>query len=605
MSKRTSDQTNPPPVSSSRLTSQPTSNASSPGSLGSGRIFAPPLPEPHSALPGYLGSTSFTAVLTEHRNEIPFEPEDHPDPCPVLTVAPDRVQSGAEVLLFLYSFKHRQKLLNQFHLRTCNAIAPEVLVRATLASIERTFDEFDGHNLMPRLQKLATQIFRNTSRPMTSHPSMSVKEYCDSFTGENLRWEPIGNLFSIFGQQLVAKDHLLEQVVVATTICINYCDEASSANEILAYLQYNDIMLRTQQYGDSNYQAWRRVGDLVATVYAVGLHTDGEEHTRPFFLRQWRKGCFISVFYLDKMQASFFGRPPLINYRYCTMVPPLDLSDDVIIEGGDALNKAISELDGNGWNTHGARYRITPSLLRFKMAICREQTLELALGTDQPQDLVQKTQEIKEKICDVWESTPDQIRYDRRKNDDFHDAFLTIVYMYLNYLYTCFLLQRTLIKYTNTGQEELCDISRQTLAIVINLTSARHPMVDLDRHYSWIALSYGLPAASVLLLELLHQSHNPGPHNVELPRSELIRNLSVFISVLSWVSRPGHGNHQACKEAEKKLSRILDQLLDPQPVPAEMVHDVTSGLSSFLDWSNSNAWDFNTEYFSATDAFVQ
>jgi hypothetical protein len=184
-------------------------------------------------------------------------------------VAPDRVQSGAEVLLFLYSFKHRQKLLNQFHLRTCNAIAPEVLVRATLASIERTFDEFDGHNLMPRLQKLATQIFRNTSRPMTSHPSMSVKEYCDSFTGENLRWEPIGNLFSIFGQQLVvtpdndpefsqgsddprAKDHLLEQVVVATTICINYCDEASSANEILAYLQYNDIMLRTQQYGDSS-----------------------------------------------------------------------------------------------------------------------------------------------------------------------------------------------------------------------------------------------------------------------------------------------------------------------------------------------------------------
>jgi hypothetical protein len=97
--------------------------------------------------------------------------------------------------------------------------------------------------------------------------------------------------------------------------------------------------------------------------------------------------------------------------------------------------------------------------------------------------------EIKEKICDVWESTPDQIRYDRRKNDDFHDAFLTIVYMYLNYLYTCFLLQRTLIKCTNTGQEELCDISRQTLAIVINLTSARHPMVDLDRHYSWIVSS--------------------------------------------------------------------------------------------------------------------
>lgn len=160
------------------------------------------------------------------------------------------------------------------------------------------------------------------------------------------------------------------------------------------------------------------------------------------------------------------------------------------------------------------------------------------------------------------------------------------------------------MKNTNTGQESVCDISRQILSIVISITSTRTPMVDLDRHYSWIALTYGLPCASVLLLELLHQSHGPGPHNVKLPRSELIRNLSVFISLLSWVSRPGHGNYHTCKEAEKKLSQILDQLLDPQPVHAEMVDDVTSGLSSFLDWSNYNAWDFNTEYFPATDGFA-
>lgn len=95
---------------------------------------------------------------------------------------------------------------------------------------------------------------------------------------------------------------------------------------------------------------------------------------------------------MDKMQASFVGRPPLMNYRYCTIDPPLDLSDEVLVEGGEALSKAISELDSNGWNTHGGRYRMTPSRLRFQMAICREQTLELALGTHQPQELKQKTQ---------------------------------------------------------------------------------------------------------------------------------------------------------------------------------------------------------------------
>lgn len=89
-----------------------------------------------------------------------------------------------------------------------------------------------------------------------------------------------------------------------------------------------------------------------------------------------------------------------------------------------------------------------------------------------------------------------------------------------------------------------------------------------------------------------------------LPRAELVRNLSVFISMLSWVARPGHGNYRTCKEAEKNLSRILDQVLDPQPVHAEMVLDVTSELSSFLNWSNHNSWDFSSEYFPAANGFA-
>lgn len=94
--------------------------------------------------------------------------------------------------------------------------------------------------------------------------------------------------------------------------------------------------------------------------------------------------------------------------------------------------------------------------------------------------------DIRQGVRAVWESTPDHLRYDQRPRDDFHHGWLTIVYLYLNYLYTCFLLQRALIKHTNTGQESLCDISRQVLGIVNSITTMRNPMVDLDRHYSWI-----------------------------------------------------------------------------------------------------------------------
>ncbi|KAJ5953163.1 hypothetical protein N7454_000059 [Penicillium verhagenii] len=594
-------------------------SASSPGSLGSGRIFASL--EAQSALPGYLGSTSYTAILTEHRNEIPFEPEESSDSYPVLSVEPERARSGADVLLFLYNLSSRRTLVEKWYSRSWNAVIPSVVLDAMLDSVQEIFDGLNPSNLMPELQNLATQIFQNSSRAMKAYPSMTVKDYCASFTGRNTRWEALGNIFSVCGQQLMitpendpevsqgiedpqVKERLLEQLIGASTVCLGFCDQASSANELLAYLQYNDVMLRTQQYGDSSYEAWRRLGDLVATIYAAGIHLDTDSaENYPFFLRQWRRGCFISGFYIDKMMATFVGRPPLMNYRYCTLTPPLDLSDDVLIVGGDALDKAVSELDSNGWNTQGARHRMSPSRLRFRLAVAREKTLDIALGNPDIHDLVRRTNEIEEDVRKIWNATPDHLRYDRQSNDEFHHGWLTIVYIYLSYLYTCFLLQRALIKHTNTGQAALCDVSRRVLAIVVTITSQRSPMMDFAAHYSWIALTYGLPSASVLLVELLHQSHEPGPHNVALPRAEIIRNISVFISLLSWVSKPGHGNYHTCKEAEKKLSRILDQLLDPQPVQADMVHDVTSGLSSFLDWSNYNAWDF-TEYFPGAGGFA-
>lgn len=88
-----------------------------------------------------------------------------------------------------------------------------------------------------------------------------------------------------------------------------------------------------------------------------------------------------------------------------------------------------------------------------------------------------------------------------------------------------------------------------------------------------------------------------------LPRAEIIRNLSVFLSCLSWVPRPTYGNYQTCKEAEKKLSHILDQIIDPQPIQRDVFNDVTSGLDSFLDWYNPSNWDFNTDFLSSSDGF--
>lgn len=142
----------------------------------------------------------------------------------------------------------------------------------------------------------------------------------------------------------------------------------------------------------TGYDAWRRLGDLVATIYAAGLHQDTDDSDNcPFFLRQWRRGLFASAFFMDKSIATFVGRPPLMNYRYCTLTAPLDLADDVLIVGGDTVNQAISELDSAGWDTRGVKNRMSPVRLRYQLAIFREQTLEIALGTHPQRDLIRKS----------------------------------------------------------------------------------------------------------------------------------------------------------------------------------------------------------------------
>ena len=44
----------------------------------------------------------------------------------------------------------------------------------------------------------------------------------------------------------------------------------------------------------------------------------------PFWLAQLRKRTFAIVHAIDRQAATFLGRPPTVNYRYCSNEPPLN-----------------------------------------------------------------------------------------------------------------------------------------------------------------------------------------------------------------------------------------------------------------------------------------
>jgi len=105
-------------------------------------------------------------------------------------------------------------------------------------------------------------------------------------------------------------------------------------------------------------------------------------------------------------------------------------------------------------------------------------------------------------------------------------------------------------------------------------------------------LKFGVPSASVLALQLLAQAQ--GTTTYTLPgRTEIIRNLTVFTSSLSWTTRPDHGDYALCIEAERRLTTVLDEILDPTPHPVDSQQPEAEGPGS----SSSTTFDSLFENF--------
>lgn len=112
----------------------------------------------------------------------------------------------------------------------------------------------------------------------------------------------------------------------------------------------------------------------------------------PFFLKQMRRGCFAVSFFVDKTVATFVGRPPLINYRYCSLTLPYDVDDDVLFSNTDTEQEVLSHVDVNGWDKDGIKRRTSITRMRLQLAFFREEILEIALGVGYQRDMPRKAE---------------------------------------------------------------------------------------------------------------------------------------------------------------------------------------------------------------------
>ncbi|RYP35283.1 hypothetical protein DL767_003871 [Monosporascus sp. MG133] len=349
---------------------------------------------------------------------------------------------------------------------------------------------------------------------------MTVDDYVSLFIDANLRWEAVGNIFAVAGRSLMAtlvndallddglttRESLLSQISEAINLCLSLCNHVSCSNELLVSLQVNDVMLKTLQFGDSSYQAWRRLADLSATLYYTGIHQqpslERESESDPAFLTQWKRGCFAAAFYVDKCLATFFGRPPLLNYRHCNLTLPLDLSDDVLVADAASFAESVGDLNADGWNNRGQVHRSSLARIRMLLAIFRAQVLEITAAR-YDDSVSPRAYQVLEEARVTWERCPDILRYDRYDHDACvehasHADMFTIVSAYLDYLHSRFLLLQYLGRQADENNWALLGTARQIVATIVKTITYRMSLIDMSRDYSWIryAISTGIMSST-------------------------------------------------------------------------------------------------------------
>jgi len=202
------------------------------------------------------------------------------------------VKEGAAVLALLSDLPIYEPFVEQWldYARGIALIAP--FMPQCMVSIKRDlYDPFVKARSGQALLHASEMLFKNSSKPLKLPPNMNFRQYHTLFTGENLRWEAVGMLFTAVGLSAstmlatdatlvvtktasIDKRGLAHRMLEASDASIAFCEQAGHLNDPGMWLTYENFLLMSLVIGDSSYRLWRRLGDLSTTVFALGLHQE-------------------------------------------------------------------------------------------------------------------------------------------------------------------------------------------------------------------------------------------------------------------------------------------------------------------------------------------
>lgn len=100
----------------------------------------------------------------------------------------------------------------------------------------------------------------------------------------------------------------------------------------------------------SGHISWRKLGDVISSLFALGYHERVEHRVPvPTFLKHLRQDAFARVYSADKNVSIFFGRPPRIHKKYCR-VDLLRYRAEIAPGPGELIEKQYRWRSFNGFD---------------------------------------------------------------------------------------------------------------------------------------------------------------------------------------------------------------------------------------------------------------
>ncbi|OAQ98783.1 hypothetical protein LLEC1_05579, partial [Akanthomyces lecanii] len=458
--------------------------------------------------PGYLGSFSSTTLfgnLPDMRDPV-LDPEGGSSVGSDNLVREANVTRGAGLIKQIeatVSIESCCHLILAWTARGSSLPLAGPFLEHCIATMRQLFPN-QGHTAVASVE-LSRSLFHNTSHPIDMATSTTLHDFQAQFGHQQCRWETLGFFFTAASRAAIemskfesAREYrdLQRLGMNLSDLSLDIALSLDCLNDLQLVLQYENWILHSFVDGDQSYHSWKRLGDVISSIYALGLHqqTNNDHNSFPPFLLELRRLTFALTYSADKNVSLFLGRPPRIHLKYCKLILPR--SDGRVIEPWKTTWPQDMPFDYVADIRWGAL-----------CGILKEDIMEL-FCLEGVNDSHPKVREIHDKATAQWQALPPHFRLESSLKQCNQAPVVRdfILNARLNQLHILFLLRMAVTRSHPESDAELVSTAAEILTLIVEALMQKDYLVNSGTSLVWKVAYYGLSAAGVICLWLLHQS---------------------------------------------------------------------------------------------------